>query len=368
MACPLDSLPGRSGRQGRALCSACEDAILETEGADDTVTYPPETPRSSVVVCTKDRATTVKKTVAGLRDQAGASPFEIVVVDDGSEPAVVLDDFVGEPAVRVSRIAHQGRSAARNHGSALARGFILIFVDDDIRVGPDFVAAHERAHRRWDHALVVGSVVPGDPSLQGPVGRFRRRLETKGLPTAHGIAERPNFCTAANMSISRRAFAELGGFNPQLHSAEDQDLALRHSNRGRPIVFAPEAAAVHDDLALDIRGYCAKVEWTGRHLVDFCRAQPDWPENVQRLRVNGPLLLGREPTALTAKKLGKALLGRPLVLEAFIRLTSLVERTLGEGPLLDALYRALLGVHLQKGFRRGFEACSREGAGGGGAS
>jgi len=335
-------------------------ARLDVRRTGDAVGHLTESLHSSVVVCTKDRAASVRTTVATLRDQVDASPFEIVMVDDQSEPAVILDDLGGEPAVRVSRIAHQGRSAARNHGARLARGSVLLFLDDDMRVRPDFVAAHERAHRRWDRALVVGSVVPCDSFSKTPFGRFTRRVERKATPETAGIVDRPNFCTAANMSVSRSVFVDLGGFNPRLHCAEDQDLALRHSRNGRPIVYIPEAQAVHHDPALDIRASCRKAEWTGRHLVEFCRAQPAWPENEQRLLINGPLVPGREPAGTTAKKLGKWLLGQRAILEVLFALTALVERSRGDGPLLDVLYTTLVGIHLQRGFRSGLAASGRQ--------
>jgi len=304
-----------------------------------------------VIVSTRDRPLSVGKTVARLRDQVGALPFEIVVVDDGSGSAVTLDGVPGGPVVRVSHIPHQGRSAARNHGSELARGSILLFVDDDISVGSGFVAAHDKAHQRWDRAMAVGAVALSDCSLETPFGRFRRRLEGMGVPETAGIVCRPNFCTAANMSIPREVFADLGGFNPHLHCAEDQDLALRHSGRGDPIAFVPEAVGVHEDLALDIRSYCRNMEWTGRQLVAFCQAAPRWPENEERLRLNGPALPGREAAAATLKKLAKTVLGQPAPLAALFVLTSLVERSLGDGRLLDALYQGLVGIHIQKGFR-----------------
>jgi GT2 family glycosyltransferase len=333
--------------------------ILERDRPDDAVTEAADPPHSSVIVCTRDRAVSVAATVAGLRGQAGTAPFEIVVVDDGGKHGVAFDDFVGAPVVRVSHIPHQGRSVARNHGSHLARGALLIFVDDDMRMGSDFVAAHERVHRRWSKAIAVGPQVLGDRLRETPFGRFRCRLEERGLPESGGIVHRANFCTAANMSIPRRVFAELGGFNPRLHCAEDQDLALRHSSRGDPIVFLPEAHAVHEDLTLDIRSYSRKMEWTGQHLVDFCWVQPSWPENKERLRLNGPALPGREAALTTAKKLVKSLLGRPAVLEPLFGITALVERGLGDGRLLDSLYRTLVGIHLQKGFRRGLDLSSR---------
>jgi hypothetical protein len=156
------------------------------------------------------------------------------------------------------------------------------------------------------------------------------------------------------MSIPRRLFTKLGGFREGLDSGEDQDLALRHSGGGGPIIFVPEAGGIHEDQALDIRAYCTRAEWGALHTVDFCHAQPDWPENQQRIRVNGPPLPGREPAILTLKKIAKSVLGQPPLAGLLFALAALLERTGIEGAALDTAYRTLLGIHLQRGFREGW--------------
>lgn len=228
-----------------------------------------------------------------------------------------------------------------------------MFVDDDMTVCSGFVETHLQAHAEWPGVLAVGAVrLPGTAAAT-PFGRFRQRLEDFGMPRARGLSTRRNLCSASNMSIGRERLLALGGFDVDLASGEDQELALRHSADGGRITFIPEAEAIHRDEALDIRTYCRRVEWGAEHGVAFVKKQPDWPDNQDRQRVNGSVLLGREPLNLSLRKTCKALLGLRALEECLFTTCSIFERAAPYSVLLDRLYRALLGIHIQRGYRRG---------------
>ena len=187
----------------------------------------------SVVIPTHNRHEKLAETVAGLqRQNLPREAYEILVMDDGSTPPVELTNSVTPSNCRVVRLEGIERSAARNAGARLAKGTILLFLDDDISVKEDFLAVHLRAQSEWPSALIVGAISLPAEIVQTPFGRFRQRLEQLNVPLQRGVVDLPNFCTAANMSIERELYFSLGGFNSVLHSAEDQELALRHSARG----------------------------------------------------------------------------------------------------------------------------------------
>ncbi len=306
--------------------------------------------RVSVVVPTRNRPGPLIETLATLRAQTLArDAYEIIVVDDGSEPALAA-----VPArVRIVRLEGRERSAARNAGARVARGELLAFVDDDIAVGPTFLETHVSAHREWKEALAVGSIRLPEEALARPFGRFRQALERQGIPCRRGITSAKNFCTAANMSIARRHFLELRGFDEALVSAEDQDLALRHSAAGGIIVSLPEAVGIHRDDVMDVHSYCRRAEWGSEQLVAFCRKHPAWSENVIRAEVNGSIRWLHEPVGQSARKVAKKLGAWPLALRILFDVTAVIERVAPESPVLERMYRLLLGVHIYRGYRRG---------------
>jgi glycosyltransferase involved in cell wall biosynthesis len=315
-------------------------------------------PRVSVIIATRDRPTKLAETVMRLTSQqASGLPFEVLVVDDGSTPPVGSEAVPGVEPVRLVRLAGVGRSGARNAGAGVALGAILIFIDDDITASTDFVEQHSRAHREWGHALITGAIKLPNSALRTPFGRFRQALEDEGLPRHRGPAPAQNFCAAGNMSIPREDFLALGGFDTGMSSAEDQDLALRHVARGGVVAYLPEAVGIHRDEALDLRSYCERAEWGMQNTVAFLLKYPDLPENIARVRVNGPINWLKDGGVATVRKLAKAILGVAPVLEGALFVAGLLERVGASPWLLERTYRTLLGVHLARGLRRGLAAC-----------
>jgi GT2 family glycosyltransferase len=311
-------------------------------------------PTLSVIVPTRNRPESVRRTVAHLRDQdLSPSHYEVIVVDDGSKPPVEREGLEG-PLVRLLRRAGGERSAARNSGAGIARGELLLFIDDDITAERGFLTAHLAGHRDWPGALAVGAVhLP--PGIAGtPFGRFRVHLETAGTPTISGPVESPTFCTAANMSIARARFRQLGGFDPEIISAEDQDLALRHVGSGGRIVFLADARVIHEDSAVDVRAYCRRHEWGAEQMVPFVLRHPERRENLQRIRVNGPVRWRSDPPLRIVMKLSKTLLSSRAGNAVLFAVTAFFEARRPASRTLEALYRLALGVHLQRGFQRGW--------------
>lgn len=313
-------------------------------------------PQISIVIPTHNRLEKLVDTVAGLQRQTlPSTEYEILVMDDGSTPPVVLPVALASAHCRVIRLEGLERSAARNVGARQARGRILLFLDDDIEVKEDFLALHLQAHRQWPGALVVGAIYLPKEAVKTPFGKFRQALELQNIPVASGPTTMRNFCTAANMSLERARYFELGGFNEALRSAEDQELALRHTARGGQIVYLPKADTIHHDHSLDIRSYCRRVEWGSENVVPFCQHWPEWPANIERHKVNGGLRFGQEPLGLSLRKVMKSVLGqRPFRLGLF-QWVSLLECMAPQSRLLDSGYRLLLGIHLQKGYRKGLQ-------------
>jgi len=92
----------------------------------------------TVVIPSFDGQRTLPVVLAALERQRYRN-FEVVVVDDGSDPPLraAVDAADTSFAIEYRRIARsRGTSAARNVGIDCASGDTLVFLDDDIRVEP----------------------------------------------------------------------------------------------------------------------------------------------------------------------------------------------------------------------------------------
>lgn len=306
-------------------------------------------PSASVIVPTHNRPLALSTTLATLLRSATLARAEVIVVDDGSSPPVHIPKV---EHLRLIRTEGVERSMARNQGAGSAQGRLLIFVDDDMTVAEDFVSQHIQATKELGDILCVGRVSLPPESVHSPFGRFRITIEEGSQAKPRGVVAEENFCTAQNMSIRRETFLSLGGFDPAISSAEDQDLALRFCERGGQIAFLPEADALHRDSNMDIATYCRRHEWGARAMAPFLRRYPHRPENIVRARVAVSLWAARPPGE-TCKVLARRILSTTPSIAAIVRIVRSLE-TAGAGDrTLFPLYRALLGLHLYRGFKAG---------------
>src|SRR4051812_42606059 len=86
-------------------------------------------PEISVIVCTYNRPVSLHCALASVLSQ-DVQDFEVLVVDDGSEPPVV-PPAVADDRVQLIRKPHGGPGAARASGLHAARGRLIAYCDDD---------------------------------------------------------------------------------------------------------------------------------------------------------------------------------------------------------------------------------------------
>ncbi|QUX26935.1 glycosyltransferase [Nocardiopsis akebiae] len=247
---------------------------------------PAPRPVISVVVPTGGgRPERLRPTLACLAAQRDAPPHEVVVVVDadevpaevGAAPGPPARDGVGSaPPLVVVRGPGRGRAAARNAGVAAASAPRLVFVDDDVLVGEDFLAAHHRArgpslfcHGRMRElptaAALVAELAEGDAADARDARRAlgagrtrapRRRLVTNALERAvEGMdaGTVPDVApwlgsVGANLAVDRAEVEAVGGFDESFGTTwgcEDLELGRRLHGRGLRRRLVPDALGVH---------------------------------------------------------------------------------------------------------------------------
>jgi glycosyltransferase involved in cell wall biosynthesis len=208
----------------------------------------------SVVLCTFNRAHLVAGAIDALLRQAPGTPdFEVLVVDnnstDGTRAAVA--PLLSDPRVRYLYEPEQGLSTARNRGIAEARGAIVAFTDDDVRVDPTWVGriaalfadfplvgfAGGRVLPVWEHAPPAWL----DAAGHAPLALVDYGAQRRFIDRAH-----PLCLVGANLSIRRAAIAAVGMFSTHVQllghdagSTEDQEIELRLLRAGFAGLYDP---------------------------------------------------------------------------------------------------------------------------------
>lgn len=169
-------------------------------------------------------------------------PDEIIIVDDGSEPALAeLKSAVESlPVGRLVRTKHQGVSAARNLGASLSSGKYLAFLDSDdcwkerkLERQLDFITQHAdcRACQTEEEWWRAGKRVNAKDCHKQPDGE------------AFLASLRLCCISPSSILLERDLFEGLGGFDPRLRVCEDYDLWLRLTVREQ-VRLVPEQLIV----------------------------------------------------------------------------------------------------------------------------
>lgn len=155
-------------------------------------------------------------------------PAEILVVDDRADPNPDLELPPVFCPVRVLRSGGRGPAAARNVGWLATETPWVVFVDDDVHPGPDWVAdllddLAELSPRVGASSARLVVPLPG----RRPTDEERRTIALTG---ARWIT--------ADMAYRRKALLATGGFDERFPRPfrEDSDLALRTVRAGFEIV------------------------------------------------------------------------------------------------------------------------------------
>jgi glycosyltransferase involved in cell wall biosynthesis len=186
----------------------------------------------SVVIATKDRAALLDDALGSLRAQADAPPFEIIVVDNGSNDAT--PEIVRKHGAEYAFVAEPNRGKARNAGIVRATGEIVLFVDDDVVTPPHFLAAHAKAHAQADGPLAVSGPILNVASPQD-----------RPEPSAANFSRA--FFVTCNVSVPRAPLQTVGAFdeNFDLYGWEDTELGARLREHGLRRGFAWDAYLWH---------------------------------------------------------------------------------------------------------------------------
>ena len=199
-------------------------------------------PAISVVVPTRDRAGAIASLLEALaRQSLPAERFEVIVVDDGSDPPLRVPE--GARGLRHERSG--GPGAARNTGWRAAAAPLIAFVDDDCEPAPGWLEALVAAAGDARSVIVQGPVAPAP---EPPVER---------TPTTHTIevtGPSPLFVTAS-IAYSRALLERTGGFDERLRRAgEDAELGARAVKAGAEVRWAPDALVHHEVRDLGLAG------------------------------------------------------------------------------------------------------------------
>lgn len=210
----------------------------------------------TVLVCayTMARWDQTKAAIASVLGQDPRPAQVILVVDHNAELAAVARAELDEVLVLDSTGA-AGLSGARNTGLQAATQPVTVFLDDDARARPDWLATLVQPYAEPAVVATGGHVEPlwalCRPAWLPPEFDWVVGCSYRGLPGTQGAVRNP---IGANMSMRTRAALEAGGFDGSIgrvagrpRGCEETELAIRMT-AAQPegvVMYVPAAAVDH---------------------------------------------------------------------------------------------------------------------------
>jgi peptidoglycan/xylan/chitin deacetylase (PgdA/CDA1 family)/GT2 family glycosyltransferase len=312
--------------------------------------------RFTVVIPTHQRRDIVVRTVEALARQS-RDDFEVVVVVDGSSDgsAAALRALRTPFPLRVLEQPNRGAGAARNAGAELARGELLLFLDDDMEADPRLLDEHDRSQRAGAE-LVIGDIPlhPGSPRnvLSSGVASWARSRRER-LAATPGEVPLADLLTG-QISIGRDLFERLRGFDASFtrdgsFGGEDIDFGYRVLKAGCRVVFNP-AAISRQYFDVDPGDYLDRELEAGRSAQELALKHPE-----RARQIGGGARLGTRRSRLLLGPL--ALAPRPLSAPLRAAVAALVRSGRG-GPRLASAFQAVRAMEHLRGTRTAREALS----------
>jgi glycosyltransferase involved in cell wall biosynthesis len=179
-------------------------------------------PRVTVAIVTQNRKDDLRAAVRSALEQDAS--VEVLVLDDGSSDGtsdMLRDEF---PEVRVARFEDgAGVAARKNDATRLARGEIIVSIDDDsVLTSPRIVAD---TVKDFDHPRIGAVAIPVIDILVSP-----REYQRAPEPRDRWVASifRNNAC-----AVRRDVMIEVGGYLPEIRwVGEEWDLSLKMMDAG----------------------------------------------------------------------------------------------------------------------------------------
>jgi glucosyl-dolichyl phosphate glucuronosyltransferase len=214
----------------------------------------------SATIQTYNRADVLAEMLESLRPlrcPAGVE-YEILVVDnnctDGTQDVIEKYRTLLAPRLRSVVETAQGLSHARNRALQEAQGQVVSFLDDDVIVDPDWLAAVVGAFETHAAAVVGGRSYliyrSRRPAwLPEHYEFFLSRLDYGD----RALVGTDKDLYGLNFSIRKDIALQVGGFDPSLgrcgggslRSGEESDLLRRVRQRGGVVVYEPKAVVGH---------------------------------------------------------------------------------------------------------------------------
>ncbi|MEA2098053.1 MAG: glycosyltransferase [Patescibacteria group bacterium] len=206
----------------------------------------------SVIVPTYNEEKYVETTLKSIKNQKTGLNYEIIVSDCKSSDKTI--EIAKKYADKIIISKKRTPSCARNTGTLIAKGKILVFIDADTKILPDYIEFIFRKFRKIPH--LVGLSTSFKFSRQSPNLIFAEEITNSYLLMRSQLdcATLPGF----NTCILKDKFEKVGGFKDSM--LEDVQLSKDINLLGK-VKYLPEKKVITSSRKLEKVGVLGTLRY-----------------------------------------------------------------------------------------------------------
>lgn len=218
----------------------------------------------SIIILTYNGLSLTRQLLNSLKNNVDIKNNEVIVVDNASTDNTVAELKKEYNWIQViENEANIGFGPANNLGSKIARGDILLFLNNDVIVENDFITPVLQKLSNYTVGALGPKILNPDHTFQLSAGSFPsvpneiidkfiykyyRRLGwlRKNVENEFSKEKLVDWITGACLFIKRKVFNEIGGFDERYFMYfEDKDLCKRIRDIGYDVIYFPVVEIVH---------------------------------------------------------------------------------------------------------------------------
>ena len=216
----------------------------------------------TVIICTYNRAKYIGPLLASLAaNTLPKNEYEILLVDNNCKDNTrsVCEQFAAAyPDIRFRYVVEteQGLSAARNCGIRQAHGDLIVYVDDDALVDPNYLQDYVTYLSEHPEVMALGGPIEplyetAEPAWMSP---YTKALLTAWMNYGNQPREYPNGCYpgGGNAAYRKVVFDKVGLFNTELGrkgnlllASEEKDIFDKMHSLGMKVLYIPGPVLHH---------------------------------------------------------------------------------------------------------------------------
>lgn len=198
----------------------------------------------SVIIPAYNEEKLIADCLNGLVLQQTDKKFEVILVDNNStdKTRLIAEKYKDKMDLKIITETKKGRGAARAAGFKKAKGNIFFSTDADTIVPPNWIDKFCEALEKSSAVALTGTLKVED------VTGFKKTLInnlSEPYMTSYRAIFKHYWLSGFSFAIYKAIYEKSGGFNPELTSQEDTDLAFRVSKLGKiklikdtPVIFS----------------------------------------------------------------------------------------------------------------------------------